>query len=473
LTTPPPAAAGSLAARIRRVLLECEFLETRIRSVLGSVDPDTPLEDCLAQWRWRCRGGDPLSILIRLFILGMRVPGRAVHNAVAPMRPSEWQEAGLLGADGDHFSATVELQAQPGFFVASDAGFRRNRPAAGHVLGVTSSTLTLNRCAIRRDARRSLDLGTGNGFLALHLAAHSLHVTAADINPRALAFARFNAALNGISDVEFCESDRFARVPQQPFDLVLGNLPFVLSPSHDLFYRDGGNTGGTLFERILRDTPARLADGGFAQFLGQWTGAAEDLVPPDCDAWVVRFATDSAEEHATRWLLPSRVQGERARAGQYRAWMRYYEKQRITAIHTGLWCLRKRSSGRCWLVETARPLPAVSWGDRFLQVFRSWGEWRELPSAQHRWNVRLKVSPHTILREQSQWGPNAGSMALLLSSDGFSAPVDVDALTRAALLLADGTPTLAEIAAQAPGTASPALMAAAEQMLLHGYLELA
>lgn len=69
---------------------------------------------------------------------------------------------------------------------------------------------------------RVLDFGAGNGVLAIAAALGGATVEAVEIDPRALAEAAHNAALNGVAD-------RIAlgttlREPAQPHDLVLANI---------------------------------------------------------------------------------------------------------------------------------------------------------------------------------------------------------------------------------------------------------
>jgi SAM-dependent methyltransferase len=61
---------------------------------------------------------------------------------------------------------------------------------------------TLSKLTVRRPAGRAFDLGTGCGVQALLMARHAAHVTAVDINPHAIALARFNAALNGFTNID-------------------------------------------------------------------------------------------------------------------------------------------------------------------------------------------------------------------------------------------------------------------------------
>ena len=51
---------------------------------------------------------------------------------------------------------------------------------------------------MREPVGSALDLGTGCGVQALHLAAHSRSVVATDVNERALWMTRLNAALNQV-----------------------------------------------------------------------------------------------------------------------------------------------------------------------------------------------------------------------------------------------------------------------------------
>ncbi len=76
--------------------------------------------------------------------------------------------------------------------------------------------------------QRALDMGTGSGAIGILAASRGARVLALDINPAAVAMARRNADLNGVSDrFEAIESDLFSRVPvDEAFDLILFNPPF-------------------------------------------------------------------------------------------------------------------------------------------------------------------------------------------------------------------------------------------------------
>jgi 16S rRNA (guanine1207-N2)-methyltransferase len=74
---------------------------------------------------------------------------------------------------------------------------------------------------------RVLDIGCGYGPIGLTAArlAPQGHVTLIDINERAVELSRHNALTNGIHNVSFAQSDLFAAVEGETFDVILSNPP--------------------------------------------------------------------------------------------------------------------------------------------------------------------------------------------------------------------------------------------------------
>lgn len=119
-----------------------------------------------------------------------------------------------------------------------------------------------------------LDIGTGTGCIALALAnaCKNAQVTAIDINPQALELARTNAQRNGLSNVEFVESDVFKGLPRtQHFDLIVSNPPYITHAEYqalDTSVREwesplaleAAHEGLAVIERIVAGAPDFLKE---------------------------------------------------------------------------------------------------------------------------------------------------------------------------------------------------------------------
>lgn len=131
----------------------------------------------------------------------------------------------------------------------------------------------LQRLPLPRGAR-ILDLGCGagpGGVVAAQIAGFSQpELVLADINNRALRYASANAALAGVPRVALVQGDLFAPV-EGAFDLIVANPPYLNDPAKRTYRHGGGDWGGGLSERIVREGLPRLAPGGR---LVLYTGAA-------------------------------------------------------------------------------------------------------------------------------------------------------------------------------------------------------
>jgi hypothetical protein len=203
----------------------------------------------------------------------------------------------------------------------------------------------------------ALDLGTGSGYLAILATAHSGHVVATDVNPRALEVTRFNAALNDLS-LEVLEGGCFTPVAGRTFDLIISNPPFIVSPGEQAVYRDSGLPLDQISEQIVREATAFLNQGGFAYILTNWVQrTGEDwrdhlgkwVQGSGCDAYVLHHdpAYDPAV-YATTWVPEAEKGGEKFRE-RFTQWMKFFEQERIEKIHAGAFVLRKRDA-RNWFV---------------------------------------------------------------------------------------------------------------------------
>jgi release factor glutamine methyltransferase len=121
---------------------------------------------------------------------------------------------------------------------------------------------------------RALDLGTGSGALAVTLALEldEADVTALDRSREALWVAMANAARLGAS-VSFVQSDWFAALGEERFELIVANPPYIAAADPHLEQGDirfeppgalaAGPSGLDDLAEIVMRSPARLEKGGW------------------------------------------------------------------------------------------------------------------------------------------------------------------------------------------------------------------
>lgn len=100
-----------------------------------------------------------------------------------------------------------------------------------------------------------LEIGCGSGLLSLVAAQKGARVWAVDINPESILCAQENAERNALS-VQFLESDLFAALPPQNFDVILLNPPFYPGePQKNADFAWYAGTNFQFFHRFFSDLP--------------------------------------------------------------------------------------------------------------------------------------------------------------------------------------------------------------------------
>ena len=109
---------------------------------------------------------------------------------------------------------------------------------------------------------RLVDIGAGAGVGGISVAAvyRDLEVVLADINPKALSFARVNAAASG-ARVTTLESDGLDAV-EAGFDLAIANPPFIFDDDAPVYRRGGGMHGAELSRDWAIAAAAKVRPGG-------------------------------------------------------------------------------------------------------------------------------------------------------------------------------------------------------------------
>ena len=366
-----------LAPRLRDALESADFRYDSVSELLGEAASQALARNETTPARRRTTNeGSPLATLVRLFLLQDAV---SIDDAEAalPGLVDRLSTAGLLARSVSEVAARLDCRPYAtaegaDLWVVSDLTPGLDGAATAvtgdYVLGISQASSSLAQLTLRHDVTTALDLGTGCGVQALHLATHSDRVVATDVNQRALDIARFNAVLNEVEDkVEVRDGSFFAPVEGERFDLIATNPPFVISPAtgERLVYRDSGLPGDRVVEDIVRRAPGHLADGGWCQILGNWVIAADrpwderlgEWLPGDCDAFVVQREILDPALYVELWLKDA---GHHPATGsvsvaeyrrRYDTWLSWLEEQGVGGIGFGWINLHRTGSATPQFVE--------------------------------------------------------------------------------------------------------------------------
>jgi hypothetical protein len=340
--------------RLRAALEQAGYTYEGVAGLLGPVAHAALSRNETTPGLRATRDGSRLATLTRLWLLQATVPleaaGQALPGLVGPL-----EDLGIVERSGAEVSALVDVRPYADedhdWWVLSDLtpglDGRNLRVGPDHVLGISSASSSLAQLTVREPVARALDLGTGCGVQALHLATHAQEVLATDVNERALWLTRLNAELNGVADrVEAGEGSLYDPVAHEEFDLVVTNPPFVISPATDerLVYRDSGLPGDEVVRRVVSGAPAHLRPGGWAQVLANWVietdrpwdeRLREWVAGSGCDVWVVQREVADPAAYVELWLKDAGLHGTPEYVDRYDAWLGWFEEQRVEGIGFG------------------------------------------------------------------------------------------------------------------------------------------
>ncbi len=486
---PTPELARDLPGDLRaaQALTAARFTYDEVADVLGPVAHAALSRNETTPGVRATRGGTPVETLTRLWLLQAPVPAPAAEAAL-PGLVDRLCAAGILERSVGEVAARVDVrpygtdQVAGGgnLWVASDLtpglDGAPNAVGSDHVLGISSAATSLAEMTVRDRVDRALDLGTGCGVQSLHLAAHSRHVVATDVNPRALWLTRLNAGLNGVSTgstagldrldrrgIDVREGSFFEPVRGETFDLVVTNPPFVISPATGdrLVYRDSGLPGDAVVEHIVRAVPGHLTEGGLCQVLGNWMVLRDQPWEErltgwvaGCDAWVVQRETVDLPTYVELWLKdaglhPSTGSGSTADyVRRYDTWLAWFEEQGAEAVGFGWIHLRRVSTGtgevhrlEDWPYAVAQPL-----GDEVAAHFRRTTQLRGLSDARLL-ATRPVARPDVVQETLGAPGAEDPGQIVLRQQVGLRRARQVDTAEAALVGACDGELTVAQILA--------------------------
>ncbi len=303
---------------------------------------------------------DALATLTRLFILQQAVP---IQAARAALPYAALVEAGILLSTDAEVRASIDIRPYAaddgveGWIVSDHAATLDTaavKPTTDFVLGSSPASTALAQLTDRRPVASALDLGTGSGVQALHLARHSRRIVATDLNPRALRHARLTLDLSGVA-ADLRLGSLYDPVAGQVFDLITTNPPFVMSPptGERLVYREGSFEADGLMRTVVVSGATHLNPEGTLHVLGNWLHVAGQpwqdrlaswIEPTGCDAVVIQREVLDPYEYVEIWLADAGLAGTPDYLPRYRAWLAYFDRHQVEGI--GMGWVTLRNAGR-------------------------------------------------------------------------------------------------------------------------------
>lgn len=448
----------STISALRAVLERHGFIGNAVVTALGSALPlgKSHMRDDMPLYLRRVAAPTPINTLVKLFVLDRSVDESRAAAALAPLDLDDLVELGLIEHGPRGVKATLRLSVHEGLVLAHDAyDEARKTLRPDHVLDVNPTTMTLSHLTVRRQVASALEIGTGCGVLALLASRHAGRVVATDTNARALNLASFNAAINGIANVEWRLTSLFDGLDGERFDLVFCNPPYVISPDSQYIFRDGGRRGDTLCEEIVRRVPEFLNHGGFATVLINWAIRKQQewhapltrwVEGNGCDSWLMLSAAQDPETYAAIW---NRSRDRETYAAGLDRWMRYFDELDLQAIGLGAVVLRR--SDASWIRADQVPDSVTAAAGAHIERLFAAEDWlAAVGDDSGLLAQRLRVVPDHII-EQSL-SPSAGGGYEIAGAEarlqgGLPFRGSVDAYTIQLLAHCDGTRTLADAAA--------------------------
>lgn len=363
------------------LLANAGYTTAALRQLLGvrSIDDVGLLNHAAAVERI---AADPSSAaaLVRIFFLEETAPPARVRRAIGSDTWHALHAAGWLRqrkrAGRVEVGARVRIDPVGEGYLLADLRFRTmdrgalRLPRGDEVYPPSSDSVLLADVARSPQPRRVLDLCTGSGIQALMQAGGSETVVAVDVNPRAVALARLNAALNGAGNIEVRCGDLYAPVRGERFDLIIANPPFVTSPYADApSFHSGGPTGDRVLRRVIRGWGEHLERAGRAFAVSHVGVRRGEEIESVARAWFADFPgqalvlvceTGTAVDLAAAQALFALRGGLASYRREVERWHTYLRRHRIESVSLILIAARKGGRRKVEVVDAQPrilPLP--------------------------------------------------------------------------------------------------------------------
>ena len=361
----------------------------------------------------------PVGLAMRMFLFSDPVSMDEARATLGELTDVLIDLGLLERCAGAGFASPFVLSIIDDLFILSD-DLSHGRDA---VMGFGETTVELCGAAFpRQNVQRVLDLGCGSGTAALLLAKRARASVGVDINPRAVALSKINAAINGLTNVEFRVGDLFAPVRGETFDLIVSQPPFVPKPlgvgASAFLY--GGPRGDELALSLLGKITPHLAPGGRALIIAEWPDHGTEALDVrlrkaidtgDVSLLLLRMPHTELDGHAVAYAAGLHPTLGRPFEQEARVRREHLEQMGIRALLPTLVVIERADPTPGWTMTVAiEPLSRVSFTSE--RIDRLLAAQTVAASPERLLAARLRMPAGSVL-SQEQIGPGADAPSTL------------------------------------------------------------
>jgi hypothetical protein len=223
---------------------------------------------------------DPLDLAIALFLFNEEIPLGKLHELFGESELDALKAMSLVRVHQEVGFSPLNLLPCCGNYITTDCtsmpvqtGFLKSKrafPIQNPVMWLYPESYIMAGLVDRTSRlHAALDLGTGSGIHALLASRQCEEAIGVDINPRAIAFSRFNQQLNGCGNLEYFLGDLYAPVAGRRFDLILSNPPYNPTPHvpAGTNFWSGGTSGEDILGRIIHGLDEHITESGICHII--------------------------------------------------------------------------------------------------------------------------------------------------------------------------------------------------------------
>jgi SAM-dependent methyltransferase len=293
-----------------------------------------------------------------------------------------------------------------------------------------------------------LDIGAGCGAAALVQARYARTSVASDISARSTLFARFNAILNDLPDVQALQGSIYEPVAGRTFDRIGCHPPYDISSAAPWSFADGGDDGEFVIRGVVEGIPDHLAPGGefialvrasdrtgapLEQRIRSWLGERHE----EFDLAIVVRDVSSPRDYALASVLST--SGELSQARDIIRSMDEKGIEQLPYVHL----IVRRKTGRSAPLTLRREL-----GARCTAIELEWLlEWESVAKSIDLMDAVLKVSPaaQLVVRHEMRNGGLRPVDYTLVANMPFAAEMQCPEWIAVLLSNCDGKRTTSEV----------------------------